>query len=139
MILRIFCFFFIKQNRSLETILVLTKLEIFNYICLLFSDLLTLPRFVLSMTFPLTTLFQTTFGQLRLVEIQKSWHINFMSLFRHALINLAKKQFPKIMHYELISVPAPVWARQKTSIFFIFGALKTQKFFPPIWEKSIMS
>jgi len=31
---------------------------------------------------------------------------NFMSLFRHALINSGKKQFLKTIRYELISMPA---------------------------------
>ena len=52
---------------------------------------------------------------------------NFMSLFRHALINSNKKKFLKTIRYELISTPAYLG---KTK-----DKLKTRQSFLSIWEK----
>lgn len=60
---------------------------------------------------------------------------NFMSLFRHALINSDRKQFLKTIRYELISIPA-YWGRTKDKhILYLARSLKTRKAFLAIWEK----
>lgn len=61
---------------------------------------------------------------------------NFMSLFRHALINSGKRQFLKTIRYELLSTPA-YWGKIKDKhILYLARSLKTRKAFLNIlWEK----
>lgn len=62
---------------------------------------------------------------------------NFMSLFRHALINSDKRQFLKTIRYELIATPAylgKVNFKDK-HILYLARSLKTRKSFLAIWEK----
>lgn len=60
---------------------------------------------------------------------------NFMSLFRHALINSEKKQFLKTIRYELISIPAYLGRTKDKHILYLARSLKTRKAFLAIWEK----
>lgn len=60
---------------------------------------------------------------------------NFMSLFRHALINSNKKQFLKTIRYELISTPAYLGRTKDKHILYLARSLKTRKSFLAIWEK----
>lgn len=60
---------------------------------------------------------------------------NFMSLFRHALINSDKKKFLKTIRYELISTPAYLGKKKDKHILYLGRSLKTRKSFLSIWEK----
>ena len=60
---------------------------------------------------------------------------NFMSLFRHAIINSEKKQFLKTIRYELISIPAYLGRTKDKHILYLARSLKTRKAFLAIWEK----
>ena len=60
---------------------------------------------------------------------------NFMSLFRHALINSDKKKFLKTIRYELISTPAYLGKKKDKHIPYLARSLKTRKSFLSIWEK----
>ena len=60
---------------------------------------------------------------------------NFMSLFRHALINSDKKKFLKTIRYELISIPAYLGKTKDKHILYLARSLKTRKSFLSIWEK----
>ena len=60
---------------------------------------------------------------------------NFMSLFRHALINSNKKQFLKTIRYELISIPAFLGKTKDKHILYLARSLKTRQSFLSIWEK----
>lgn len=63
---------------------------------------------------------------------------NFMSLFRHALINSDKKQFLKTIRYELLSTPAYLGKSRGTKdkhILYLARSLKTRKAFLTIWDK----
>ena len=60
---------------------------------------------------------------------------NFMSLFRHALINSDKKKFLKTIRYELICTPAYMGKKKDKHILYLARSLKTRKSFLSIWEK----
>ena len=63
---------------------------------------------------------------------------NFMSLFRHALINSDKKQFLKTIRYELLSTPAYLGTCKSAKdkhVLYLARSLKTRKSFLTIWEK----
>lgn len=60
---------------------------------------------------------------------------NFMSLFRHALINSQKKQFLKSIRYELLSVPAYLGKTRDKHILYLARSLNTRRSFLSIWEK----
>lgn len=60
---------------------------------------------------------------------------NFMSLFRHALINSDKKPFLKTIRYELISTPAYLGKTKDKHILYLARSLKTRQAFLAIWEK----
>ena len=60
---------------------------------------------------------------------------NFMSLFRHALINSNKKKFLKTIRYELISTPAYLGRRKDKHILYLARSLQTRQSFLSIWEK----
>ena len=60
---------------------------------------------------------------------------NFMSLFRHALINSNKKPFLKTIRYELISTPAYLGKTKDKHILYLARSLKTRQSFLSIWEK----
>lgn len=63
---------------------------------------------------------------------------NFMSLFRHALINSDKKQFLKTIRYELLSTPAYLGSSKGTKdkhILYLARSLKTRKSFLTLWNK----
>lgn len=60
---------------------------------------------------------------------------NFMSLFRHALINSDKKKFLKTIRYELISTPAYLAKTKDKHILYLARSLKTRQSFLSIWEK----
>ena len=60
---------------------------------------------------------------------------NFMSLFRHALINSNKKQFLRTIRYELLSTPAYLGRNKDKHILYLARSLKTRKSFLMIWEK----
>ena len=60
---------------------------------------------------------------------------NFMSLFRHALINSDKKKFLKTIRYELISTPAYLGKKKDKHNLYLARSLKTRKSFLSIWEK----
>lgn len=60
---------------------------------------------------------------------------NFMSLFRHAIINSDKKQFLKTIRYELISIPAYLGRTKDKHILYLARSLKTWKAFLAIGEK----
>ena len=60
---------------------------------------------------------------------------NFMSLFRHALINSDKKKFLKTIRYELISTPAYLGKTKDKHILYLARSLKTRQSFLAIWEK----
>ena len=60
---------------------------------------------------------------------------NFMSLFRHALINSNKKHFLKTIRYELISTPAYLGKTKDKHILYLARSLKTRQSFLAIWEK----
>ena len=60
---------------------------------------------------------------------------NFMSLFRHALVNSNKKQFLKTIRYELISTPAYLGKTKDKHILYLARSLKTRHSFLSIWEK----
>lgn len=60
---------------------------------------------------------------------------NFMSLFRHALINSGKRQFLKTIRYELLSTPAYLGKIKDKHILYLARSLKTRKAFLNIWEK----
>ena len=60
---------------------------------------------------------------------------NFMSLFRHALINSNKKKFLKTIRYELISIPAYLGRTKDKHILYLARSLKTRQAFLSIWEK----
>ena len=51
---------------------------------------------------------------------------NFMSLFRHALINSDKKQFLKTIRYELIAIPAYLEKTKDKHILYLARSLKTR-------------
>ena len=61
---------------------------------------------------------------------------NFMSLFRHALINSDKKQFLKTIRYELISTPAYLGKNKDKHILYLARSLKTRQAFITIWGKN---
>lgn len=60
---------------------------------------------------------------------------NFMSLFRHALINSDKKKFLKTIRYELISTPAYFGKTKDKHILYLARSLKTRQSFLSIWER----
>lgn len=60
---------------------------------------------------------------------------NFMSLFRHALVNSNKKQFLKTIRYELIATPAYLGKTKDKHILYLAWSLKTRHSFLSIWEK----
>ncbi len=60
---------------------------------------------------------------------------NFMSLFRHALINSEKKHFLKTIRYELISTPAYLGKTKDKHILYLARSLKTRQSFLSVWEK----
>lgn len=60
---------------------------------------------------------------------------NFMSLFRHALINSNKKQFLKTIRYELIAAPAYLAKTNDKHILYLARSLKTRQSFLAVWEK----
>ena len=60
---------------------------------------------------------------------------NFMSLFRHVLINSDKKKFLKTIRYELISTPAYLGRTKNKHILYLARSLKTRRSFLSIWEK----
>ena len=60
---------------------------------------------------------------------------NFMSLFRHALINSNKKHFLKTIRYELISTPAYLGKTKDKHILYLARSLKTRQSFLSICEK----
>lgn len=60
---------------------------------------------------------------------------NFMSLFRHALINSDKKKFLKTIRYELISIPAYLGKTKDKHILYLARSLRTRQSFLSIWEK----
>jgi len=60
---------------------------------------------------------------------------NFMSLFRHALINSDKKHFLKTIRYELISTPAYLAKTKNKHILYLVRSLKTRDSFLEIWNK----
>lgn len=60
---------------------------------------------------------------------------NFMSLFRHALINSGKRHFLKTIRYELISTPAYLGRTKDKHILYLARSLKTRQAFLSIWEK----
>ena len=60
---------------------------------------------------------------------------NFMSLFRHALMNSDKKHFLKTIRYELISAPAYLGRTKDKHILYLARSLKTRISFLTIWEK----
>ena len=60
---------------------------------------------------------------------------NFMSLFRHALVNSDKKKFLKTIRYELISTPAYLSKTKDKHILYLARSLKTSQSFLSIWEK----
>lgn len=59
---------------------------------------------------------------------------NFLSLFRHALINSPKKSFLKTIRYELISTPAYFSKSKDKHILYLARSLKTRETFKGIWE-----
>ena len=61
---------------------------------------------------------------------------NFMSLFRHALINSNKKHFLKTIRYELISTPAYLGKTKDKHILYLARSLKTRHSFLSIWGKN---
>lgn len=60
---------------------------------------------------------------------------NFMSLFRHALVNSGRKQFLKTIRYEMIATPAYLGKTNDKHILYLARSLKTRKSFLSIWEK----
>ncbi len=60
---------------------------------------------------------------------------NFMSLFRHALINSNKRHFLKTIRYELLSTPAYLGKTKDKHILYLARSLKTKRSFLAIWEK----
>lgn len=60
---------------------------------------------------------------------------NFMSLFRHALINSDKRQFLKTIRYELLATPAYLGKVKDKHILYLARSLKTRQAFLNIWEK----
>ncbi len=60
---------------------------------------------------------------------------NFMSLFRHALINSKRKHFLKTIRYELISTPAYLAKTNDKHILYLARSLKTRQSFLSVWEK----
>lgn len=60
---------------------------------------------------------------------------NFLSLFRHALINSDKKKFLKTIRYELISTPAYLGKSKDKHILYLARSLKTRKSFISLWGK----
>lgn len=60
---------------------------------------------------------------------------NFMSLFRHALINSDKKHFLKTIRYEILSTPAYLGKTKDKHILYLARSLKTRQAFLSIWEK----
>ena len=60
---------------------------------------------------------------------------NFMSLFRHALINSNKRHFLKTIRYELLSTPAYLGKTKDKHILYLARSLKTRQSFLSIWEK----
>lgn len=54
---------------------------------------------------------------------------NFMSLFRHALINSNKKKFLKAIRYELISTSAYLGRTKDKHILYLSRSLKTRQSF----------
>ena len=60
---------------------------------------------------------------------------NFMSLFRHALINPSKKKFLKTIRHELISTPAYLERTKDKHILYLTRSLKTRQLFLSTWEK----
>ena len=60
---------------------------------------------------------------------------NFMSLFRHALINSNKRHFLKTIRYELLSTPAYLGRTRDKHILYLARSLKTRQSFLSIWER----
>ena len=60
---------------------------------------------------------------------------NFMSLFRHALINSDKRKFLKTIRYELLDTPAYLGKVKDKHILYLARSLKTRQAFLNIWEK----
>ena len=60
---------------------------------------------------------------------------NFLSLFRHALINSDKKKFLKTIRYELISTPAYLSRSKDKHVLYLARSLKARKSFLALWEK----
>ena len=59
---------------------------------------------------------------------------NFLSLFRHALINSPKKSFLKTIRYEFLSIPAYLANSKDKHILYLARSLKARKSFKKIWE-----
>lgn len=59
---------------------------------------------------------------------------NFLSLFRHALINSPKKSFLKTIRYELLSIPAYLAKSKDKHILYLARSLKARESFKKIWE-----
>ena len=57
---------------------------------------------------------------------------NFLSLFRHALINSPVKSFLKTIRYELISIPVYLSKQKDKHILYLARSLKTRKSFVKI-------
>lgn len=60
---------------------------------------------------------------------------NFLSLFRHALINSDKKKFLKTIRYELISTPAYLSRSKDKHVLYLARSLKARISFLALWEK----
>lgn len=63
---------------------------------------------------------------------------NFMSLFRHALINSDKKQFLRTIRYEPLSIPAYLGTNEcyeEKHTLYLARSLKTRKSFLTLWDK----
>ena len=58
---------------------------------------------------------------------------NFLSLFRHALINSPNKSFLKKIRYEFIATPAYFGKSKDKHILYLARSLKTRKAFMNIW------
>lgn len=74
---------------------------------------------------------RTISGLLRLVVIMA---YNFMPLLRYALINSDKKQFLKIIRYELNSTPTYLGKTKDMHILYSARSLNTRQAFLSIWE-----
>lgn len=59
---------------------------------------------------------------------------NFLSLFRHALINSQKKSFLKTIRYELLAIPAYLVKSKDKHILYLARSVNTRKSYMAIWE-----